>query len=508
MRAANKVMMNTGILYVQILVSMSISLYTVPLVLKALGASDYGLYSLVAGVITMLAFLNVAMTVSTQRFMSVALGEGRGNHLNSVYNSSIVLHFIIGLVVVALFELCGLFVFDHLNIDSSRIAVAQVVYQFLVASMFFTIMTVPFDAAMNAYEDMLAYSVVSIVESLLKLLLALSLSLVKLDRLPIYALGIAGISILVFLVKVIFVSRKYSSLKISGLNGFSRSLFREMFGFAGWNTFGAVAMIGRNQGLAIIINLFFGTILNASYGIANQVNGILSNFAVTLQKSINPQLMKSQGGNNQSRMLNIAFMSSKFSVLILSILAIPLIVEMPYILNLWLGNVPENSVIFTRLILCLSIVSQYSSGIMSAIQSVGRIKRYTIVMSGILLINLPVAYFLLKQGLPAYSVLIGIVLLEVIALFVRLIFAKYLVGLNGWLFVRKIVFPTLIILSVAFVLGSWFAESYPQSFFRLVLTSLICIAVFLIGSWTLVLSQSEKSVFYGVIHSMWRLLKK
>lgn len=500
MQAGKRVMLNTVILYANLLVTMAISLYSVRLVLHALGASDYGLYALVSGVIAMLAFLNASMTVATQRFMSVFMGSGDKSKVQDAYRVSILLHVIIAGLVVLLFEGAGLFLFDgFLNIPPERIHVAKVIYQFLVVSMLFTILSVPFEAMINANEHFLAYSLLSIFYSLLKLALALLLMVVNYDKLVFYAAGITVIAVLDVVSKVIYNRYKYPDISVRFRSSIDWKLFKDMFSFAGYNTLSSFAIITRNQGIAVVLNLFFGTVINAAYGIANQINGVLSGFSSTLQKSINPQLMKSEGAQNRDRMLNISFVSSKFSVLVLGYFAIPLIVEMPYVLNLWLKDYPEGTIWLSRLILILSLFYQFSVGLMSAIQSVGKIKRYTMVMCMVLLLNIPVACLLLWMGLPAYSVVIGMIFIELVALFVRLKFAARLTGLDIASYMKQVIVPTCVTMAFSLFFSMIVSAMLPTSFVRLVFTSLLSVVVSLIGTWVMVLNKTEKNLIRDVL---------
>lgn len=502
MQAARKVMLNTGILYVKILVNILIALYTVPVVLKALGASDYGLYNLVAGVITMLAFLNASMTVATQRYMSFFMGSGDISKMNSAFNVSIVLHILISLIIFILFEASSFFLFDgFLNVTPDRVDAAKIVYQFLVISMMLTILSVPFDALMNANENMLAVSIISIFDSIYKLALAISLSRISFDKLVFYSIGTAIITAIDDGCMILYTKYKYREIKINVKKYFERDLFREMFSFAGYNTISGFAMICRNQGIAVVLNLFFGTVINAAYGIANQINGVLSNFSSTLQKSINPQLMKSEGAQNRERMLSISFISSKFSVLILSFFAIPLIIEMPYVIRLWLHVFPDQTIWFSRLVLILSLIYQYSVGLMSAIQSVGKIKQYTIAICIVLLMNIPVACLLLWIGLPAYTVVGGMIFIEIIALSVRLFFSNKIAGLDIQLFIKKVILPTIVTLCISMGISSLTVVFLPSSLIRLAITLLISLIVTLSGAWLYVLSPAEKQVFNNILHS-------
>ena len=471
---------------------MSISLISVPLVLSALGASDYGLYNLVAGVVAMLSFLNLSLTVSSQRYMSVAMGAKDIEGIDIVYNTSFYMHLFLGAIIIVLFEF-GSFFIDKLNIEPDRLWCAKIIYQFLIISTFVQIISVPFDALINAHEDMHAFAIIETINSLLLLVVAISLKYYDGDKLLFYGLFVCFIAIATFLMKYGWVRYSYRNYRINIVKKWSKLQIRGMFGFAGWNLFGGIAMIGRNQGIAIIFNIFLGTIANASYGIANHINGALSNFSGTFQKAINPQLMKSEGMKDRERLLKISFISSKYSVLALSFFSIPLIIEMPDILHIWLNNnIPPYTIELTRYILLLSIVYQYSVGIMSAIQAVGYIRNYQIAMGCIILLNLPMAYILVKTGYPIYYVTIGFVALELISLVVRIKMAEVLVKMPPVVFIKEVVIPTLIIIipSAIFCLIPYIVIS--SIWLRFIFVSLAYCSLFFILFWLIALDENMK----------------
>lgn len=494
MNHSKRVMLNSIILYIKIIITMLISLVSVPMILNALGKSDYGLYNLIAGVISMLSFLNASMSITTQRFLSVAIGEKNNEKLNNIYNTSLVLHIILGLIIVVLLEVCYLFLFDgFLNIEPERIQAAKLVYQFIVASTFFTIVSVPFGALMNAKENMLAFSIIAIIDSLLKLILAFYLSRCTYDRLIVYGACISVISFCSVLFNLVYTKIKYKEFRINFGKYFSKEYFKQIFEFAGWNTLGAVAMIGRNQGVAVIFNLFCGTVANAAYGIANQVNGVLGYFSSTFQKALNPQLMQSEGMHDRLRLIRISLISSKYSVWVIALFAIPLIVEMPYVLKLWLKDVPEYTLRLSQLILVLAIVYQYSVGLMSSIQAVGRIKNYFIVMSVLILMNLPVCYCVLKFGMPLYYCIIVFIVIEFISLITRLFMAQKIVGIKFLEFVKKVVLPTIfsIFIGSIFILPLHFFME--ESFLRVALVSIVYLIIYLGFAWFFILDTEIKN---------------
>lgn len=474
MQTSTRVIFNTIILYVKIITSLAIALISVPLILKALGSSDYGLYNLVAGVVAMLAFLNNSMTVSSQRYMSVAMGENNERKINSIYNTSFLLHLGLGFFVIVAFEVIGLFAIDKLNILPERMLSAKIIYQFLVLSTFTKIVAVPFDALVNAKEDMLPFSIIELIDSLLMLAVAFSLAYIPGDKLTFYGLCVAAISVLVLSLKYSWCRYAYKECRINLKKNRGTFQIREMLSFTGWNLFGGLAMIGRNQGVAIIINLFLGTIVNAAYGVANQINGALGHFSATFQKAINPQLMKSEGMNDRNRLLRISFISSKFSVLALALFAVPLVIEMDEVLKLWLkDDVPPYTMRLAQFILLLSIAYQYSVGIMSAIQATGRIRNYQITMGSILLLNVPIAYTILRLGYPVYYTTMAFVVLEIISLCVRIFMATHLTGMRVKDYYKNVFLPTMVIILIPLTIALIPHFLMSQTFLRLIIVSSI-----------------------------------
>lgn len=499
---ASKVALNTVVLYARILISIAINLVSVPLVLKALGASDYGLYNLVAGVVAMLSFLNNSMTVSSQRYMSVAMGTNDKYRVNLVYNTSFWLHIVLGLAIVLILECCVPLI-GKLNIDPSRIGVAQIIFQFLILSTFAHILAVPFDAIINAHEDMVVFSIIGVISDVLMLLLAVSLHYILTDRLVLYGIGVACIAILSFLLKYAWSLFAYKDYHICLKKYWHQLQTKEMLGFTGWNLFGGLAMMGRNQGVAVVINMFLGTVVNAAYGIANQINGALAHFSSTFQKAINPQLMKSEGMNDRNRLLRISYISSKFSVLALCLFAVPLIIEMDDVLAIWLrGDVPSYTKQLSVFILLLSIVTQFSVGIMSAIQAVGKISDYQITMGLIILLNIPISYIVLKAGLPVYYTTVFFVFLELISLGIRLAFANKLVNMPMSQFFINVVKPVLIVVFISTIISIVPHYFISGIWLRLILTSSTYAIIYFYLAWLFALNQPQRESIKSKVHEI------
>ncbi len=342
MKTAKRVISNTGFLYGKMLVTMFIALYSTRLVLQALGAADYGIFSLVSGVVLMLAFVNAAMTTSTQRIISYHLGSGDHDKVAVIFRTSLQLHLFLAILLAFVFELVGLLLFDvFLHIADSRIGAAKIIYHFMVISTFCTILSVPYVAAMTAHEDFWFESLVGVIESLLKLGTAMILFSCAGDRLILYGALMAGIIVVICLLKVLFSSKRYQECQRIHFLSCDFHLAKEMLSFASWNLFGALCGLSKSQGTAVILNIFFGTVVNAAYGIARQVNSQVSSFSLNMLKALNPIIMKNEGQGNRQQMLYLSMVASRFGFFLLAFFAIPLIAGAPFVLDVWLKTVPE-----------------------------------------------------------------------------------------------------------------------------------------------------------------------
>lgn len=494
MKSANKVIVNTGILYGRMVVTMGISLYSTKIVLNALGSTDYGIFNLVAGVIAMLSFLNAAMSTSTQRFLSYHQGKNNVPMQKKVFTNSFLLHIGIGLLIVVGLELIGLFLFDgFLNIPVARIEDAKIIYHFMSATVFFTIVTVPFNGSLTAHENMLWIALVNIIETLLKLGIAVLLLVLHSHKLIIYGMLSEGVTMISFILYAVFCFRKYEECTLKNLFTIDRPLMKELTSFGGWNLFGSLCSLGRSQGLAVMLNVFFGTVINAAYGIANQISAQLNFFSATMLRTINPQIMKSEGAGDRSRMLRLSMMASKFGFFLFAFFAIPCLFEMPYILKFWLKNVPDFTVIFCRLILVGMMINQLTIGLQSGLQATGNIKRYQIVVGITLLLNLPVAYGLLKLGFPPYSVLVSYVLIEGVGCSLRLFFIHKIAGLSIKEYFKRVLLKEILPVTGS-VLICLLITHFSLFHFRFLVTCVLSAIVFTISIFLWGLCADEKEL--------------
>ena len=423
-------MKNTGILYVRMGITVFISLYSTRLILNSLGVDDFGIFNVVAGSIAMLTFLNTAMAAATQRFMSFAQGAGDFDKLKSIFNVSLVLHLSIAILVLLLLEGVGYILLNGvLKIPEARVGAAKIIFQFAIASTFFTIISVPYDAVINAHENMFLFAILGILEALIKLAIAIYITYTAYDQLLVYGLLMALMSIFLLVIRQVYCTRKYEECRMNVKKYFSKPIFSEMTSFAGWSFLGSSSSMVANYGQGIIMNVFFGTVVNTAQGISGQVSGQLGAFAVTMLKALNPLIAKSEGANNRELLVKATFVGSKASFFLLMIFYVPVLIEMPYIFKIWLKNVPDFAVIFCRLLLLRNLVEQLYITLSASIAATGNIRKYQIYISVLTFFPLVVSYVLFYFGAPAYAMYIVFIIYTTLTAIMTIYFAQLVFNL-------------------------------------------------------------------------------
>jgi O-antigen/teichoic acid export membrane protein len=498
--AAKRVVMNTGILYAKMGITMFISLYTTRLILNSLGASDFGIFNIVGGAIAMLGFLNVAMAGATQRFMSYAEGEGNRDKQKNIFNISVVLHFGIAVLLGIVLLGAGYFFFNGiLNIPEERMYAARMIYYFMIVSTMFTVMTVPYDAVLNAHENMLYYAIVGIIESVLKLAVALVVVYTLSDKLIVYGALMAGISLLVMIIMRVYFHKKYEECVFHPRRYYDKALMKEMSGFAGWNFIGQASTIFVNYGYGIILNRFFGTILNASLGIVGQLNGQLLSFSNSMMKAVNPVIVKAEGSGNRENMFRTTFTACKLSFSLYAIFAIPFLIESSYILRLWLKNVPPYVEIFFRICIIQILIEQISIPLGTALSAVGKIKQYNIVTAIIMISSMVIVFLLFKIGLPPYSLFLVSLCSALIIMLFKVAFCKKYGGMSVKSYFTRVIFRCFIIISLVFIVAISISVSMSESFIRLVTVTGISFLIFGTLFYYIVSSYEEKQLLRQIL---------
>lgn len=499
MSTATRVIKNTGFLYIKMAITIVVSLFSTRLILNALGASDFGVYTIVGSSIGMLGFLNYTMANATQRYMSYAEGEGVYSNKLKVFNVSILLHIVIA-VLTTLILVIGYFVFFNgmLKIPDDRVFAAKVIYICLVVSANFTILNVPYEAIINAHENMFYYSMVGIVESILKLGIAYLCVFTTSDKLIIYGILISIVPLITLIALSVYCHRNYSECKIAIKDNFDIPLIKEIAFFSGWNFLTAITNLVSNQGIGVVLNRFFGTTLNASHGIAQQVNGQLSAFAANMKKALNPVIVKSAGSKETERMNYLAILGCKYSTLLTVLFAAPLILEMTYVLELWLKNVPEWAVLFCQLQLLITLIIQMSSSLGTSIYAQGDIKYYAINKSIMNLLPIVFTYICFKLGEgPVWLYVPMVVFLGLGGNIIILFYSKKLCHLPVKEYLTMLLWACVTIILV-FAAGFVIKSVVTESFVRLVLTTLTTSITLCVFTYFFNLNTDERNYIKNV----------
>ena len=484
--SANKrIAKNTLVLYVRMLFTMGISLFTSRVILQTLGVEDYGISSVVGGVISMFTFINAAMVSSTQRYLNFELVRGDANQLRSVFSTSLQIHALIALAIIVLSETVGLwFLNEKLVIPEARMTAAMWVYQCSILSCAVSIMSTPYNAVIVAHEKMSAFAYISILDVSLKLLVVYLLVVLPFDKLIILAILNLLVQLFIRYIYTLYCHRHFPESYFQFW--FNKTLFKEMFGFAGWSFWGNLAAILYTQGLNMMLNIFFGPIVNAARGIAVQVQSAVQQFVGGFQTALNPQITKNYASNNLSQMHSLMFRSARFSFLLLFFLSLPVLMETNFILTLWLKTVPDDAVIFTQIMICISLIYTTANPCVIANQATGKVKIYQMVVGGILLLILPISYVVLKLGAPAYSVFIVHFCIESLAQFSRMYMLRNLIHLPLWQYMKNIYIPIVSTVAIAIILPLVVRMQVAEGWLR-----------FLAVGFTCVLSVGASSYFIG-----------
>lgn len=505
MDAASRVIKNTGFLYAKMGITMFVSLYTTRLLLSSLGASDFGIFNVVGGAIAMLGFLNAAMAGATQRFMSIAEGEGKPEKKKIIFNISVVLHLVIAIILGIILLIAGYFFFNGiLNIPDDRVFAAKVVYGSMVVSTMFTVITVPYEAVLNSHENMLYYAIIGVIESFLKLAVAFIVVYALQDKLIVYGILMAVISLLIMAVMCIYCHRNYNECTIAPQHYWDRFLMRQMTRFAGWNLLNNASRMISQYGLSVVLNNFFGAILNAAQGIANQISGQLMAFSNTMIKAVSPAIAKSEGAGERDKMLNASLLSAKYGYLLFAIFAVPFLLETPYILEIWLEEVPDWAVLFVRLQLILLLIEQLTLMVGRAVEVQGDIKVYFALQSFLNILPIVLTYLFFSFGFPPYYLyVIWILVGGIISGGVCIYFAKLKCGLKFSDFMYKVFYPSIIPTIGMLIAGAIFIYWLEESFLRLLFVIGITTISFVIIVYT-TMAENEKSMIISLI----KFLKK
>ena len=485
---------NAIYLYIRTFIIMLVTLYTSRVILQILGETDYGVYNVVGGITIMFTFVINALTSATQRFLNYELGKGNKQAVKDVFCMSMNIYLIVVCIVIFLGETIGLwFLNTQLNIPVDRIDAAKWVYQFSIIASCLAILRIPYNACIVAHEKMSFYAYISIAEATLKLGTVFLLMAEIVDNLIFYSILLGVVALLILIAYYVYCIKSFDTCNYKVY--WSKETAKQLLGFSGWSIFGSIAVLCANQGVSFIMNIFCGVIVNAALGIASQVSVAINSFVTGFQTAFNPQLVKSYANNEKEAFFSLLYRSSRISYLLMLIPAVAMYFWCGKILHIWLCEVPEFAIEFTQMIILYALIDSLSNPLWISVQATGKVKNYQCWVSLISLMNLPIAYFLLKAGLSPITVMVIKVLINAIIHIGRMIHLKFLVKLSFRKYNMNVMSRVLLV--------TLFSLPYPICFYKsdnvllhIVVTLMISTAIaFLIG-----LNASERQFFFYKIH--------
>ena len=504
MQTVNRVAINTIVQYIQLMLNVLIGLYFVRIILNALGASDYGIYDLIAGVVFLLSFISTSLSQTSMRFLSVSLGEGNNQKTARMFSVCLWLHVYIALLLVAVLIFLGFFLFDgFLNIPIEKINTARLLYYFMVFGLFLNIVVTPFSAMIAAHENFVYISCVQILDSFCKLGIAFIIASTSWDKLLLYGILMAGITVFNVLCYVVFAIVKYHE-KISVRRAKIPEM-KEVTGFASWTLMDVIGSIATRQGYAILLNSFFGTVVNAVFALARQIEGHMYTISASVINTMKPQIMKSQGAGETERMFRLSLTAGKFGFSMMSLVAIPLLVMMPEVLTLWLKEVPEGTVLFSRLMVAACMFEQLTRGLVYANQAVGNIKWFSITISTIRMLALPISWLFFYFGAPAYVAIIVFLVCETIGSISRVFILSWISDFKVSSFVRSVflqLMPPFLISILVCIVSYRFLNGIWGMLLVCIITIISYVSIMLLFG----LTKEERNSIFGLF--MPQLLKK
>lgn len=489
---SKKIAKNTLFLYVRMFFILICNLFVVRVVLNALGIEDFGINNVVGGIVMMCSFLTSTMNAASQRFFSFELGRKNFRNLSECFLTTLWGYLGLSILILLIAETVGIwFVVNKLNVPYHRMSAALWVYQASVVTFIFNIISIPYNSIFIAREKMNFYAYMGLLEVVLKISIAYMLFTYSGDRLKLYAVLLCIAMSVPSFCYVIVGSLKFTECKIRTY--WNKKIFVEIFSYSCWNLFGAMSAVLRSQGVNILLNMFFGPVVNASRAIAFQVSSAINHFVVNFFKAVQPQIVKTYASNERTRMLNLVYTSSKICFYLLFIIALPVFWGTPFILQTWLGTVPQQAVYFTRLVVILSLIESTIYPLQTALMSTGNIKWYQIFTGGLLLLNLPISWLCLSFGCSAASTFYVSIVLAIVAQISRIIFMKKMLLMPIKIFFKRTLLPIALVVifgvAISLAINEYIQITGYIDLFKMVAFTTISILFMTLGVG---LSKTEK----------------
>lgn len=488
---------NTIYLYIRMLFILIVSLYTSRVILSYLGVTDYGISNVVGGFISLFAFLNTSLTGAIQRFYNYE-GSKRGDDgIKDVFITSCYIQIVLAVIVVIIAETIGLwYMYNKMVIPEERFAAAMVLYQVSIVSMFFVIVQIPFSSLILSLERMNYYALVGVMDVVLKLILILLMPFFPGDKLVVFSIISLILSIVNFLLYYLYakIIIKIPAFSLR-LKDFDVRLFRSMLSFSGWNFLGTFAQVGYTQGISLVLNLFFGPVINAARGVSSQIVGALRGFSINIVVAFRPQLVDSYAKNDYQRTRTIMFLEAKACYLMVLILILPIIIDIDYILVLWLGeNVPDYAAIFTSLVLINLLVSSCNSPFSQVMHAVGDIKYFQIVTSIITIANIPISYVFLKRGCSPEMVFVVGIIISIISQIACVLIVKHYFKFSVRDYLVEVIFPCIIVTILSPLIPLIFYYTMDSSIIRTVTILFTSVLSSMVSTFLFAMNKPEREI--------------
>lgn len=475
-----------------------VSLFTSRIVLQVLGETDYGIYNIIGGVVVLFSFLNSALLSATQRFLNYNIGKKDEEATHKVFCMSMNAYIILAGIFFLLGETIGLwFVNTQLNIPEERMYAAHLVYQFSLMTFIINLIRIPYNATIIAYERMGFYAYISLVEVVLKLLVVYLLYITVFDRLIFYSLLYTLVPLFIVGFYKVYCNKHFSVSHYKRI--WDRRMFGQLFSFSGWSLFGSFSNLSASQGLNILVNIFHGVTINTAMGIANQLSSQVYQFVSNFQVAFNPQIVKSYAAGETERLYNLIFMASKVSYFLLLLIALPVMLNMDAILKIWLVEVPEYAAIFSQIMLCFLLIEALSAPLWMFVQATGNIKNYQILMGALIFFNLPLAYFVLKIGMPVYYVWLVRVLVNVVVFLARCVYIRDKYSFPIGDYCRKVMMPVLIVMIVDVPFSLTFKAVVNDYLAQVISSCMFSVALTILTAFLFGLNKHEKSYVINLV---------
>lgn len=490
---------NTIFLYIRMMVVMLVSLFTSRVILNTLGATDYGIYNVVGGIVTIVSFLNSALGASTSRFLTFALGEKNLQKQKSTFGACLNLHIGIALLVLILGETVGLwFFYEKMVIPDERMVAAFWVYQFSILTTMVSFTQVPYNASLIAHEEMSIYAYVGLYEAISRLIIAYLITISPIDKLVFYGLLLLINTIVVQLFYRWYAVKHFEECRFSLVK--DKVLYKRLLSYGGWDLFGNLALVCQGEGVNLLLNVFFGPVVNAARAIAFQIQGAVTQFVSNFMTAVRPQVIKNYAEGNVDKMYTMTFYAAKFSYILMLALVVPIIYEIRFILGIWLGDaVPDETALFAVIVLMTYTWRTFHIAALMPYHAIGKIKTGNVTIGSLMIATLPIGYVLFKCGCPAYSVFLAIFAVEIVGMFaIYWLIHRYEYFPYKYVF-TKILMPCGLVTIFTIILPAFITHLMNDGWARLIIVGISTEFSLLLSALYLGLNKEERTRIFSFI---------